>query len=333
MAEFSYENDIAPLQGNYFADRLNTQEAVGLQNIYNEAAAPIAEDVMKLGAAADRRKLSAMAFERQSFMLQEAKDKARRDREYESLLPEVSAKLSEALSDPTADPFTAMERVSQLQMQYPRAAAGNETIRGLFSAATGNLNAKFKRMDYFERKKDSHLRRVQAWADRGEPDIAKAIALETDGIDPSEANSITTAGVVQKRAAEEAATKRDAAARQGLGEAQRKSLERRIDSAFDVLNSLKDESGNDALDLSVLAGDTPAAKPPEFNLDKQSRRKLTLLVSRLSKHKVADLKDYPNEKLFDVASELLAREQSKFDVLQGVAPPRAATKPVRAWNQ
>jgi len=184
MAEFSYTDDIAPMRGDFFnTGPLSSRESQSIQKQYGPQITELQNNIVKLEGERFRMQAADLAYERSMFEFDQAKERAKREREEMSQLGNLSDSLMVVVDDPDKTPFEKSQELSRMKMRAGSSLKGSATS-SLFTGAFDAVKSQAA-----ESQKSRGMLHVVSQS--GDTPHAKVIAGRDGVITPEETDYIT----------------------------------------------------------------------------------------------------------------------------------------------
>ena len=256
MAEFSYADDIAPMRGDFFnTGPLSSRERMSLQKQYGPQITELQNNIAKLEGERFRMRAADLAYERSMFEFEQAKEKARRDREEIEQLSGLSETLQGIVDDPNKTPFEKSQELNRMRMRVPPRGAATSS---LFQGAFGAVDAQAKQA------KPSWL--MYNVAQVGDTDLALQMAQRDGVISPEEEDLIRFSELNETRRTQKAEADRLGEQKDALAAASKSEMSYLDKIVTDVkgINKTKpvtlSEDAPSDLRGAILEGKTEAPK-------------------------------------------------------------------------
>jgi len=163
---FSFADDIAPLKGNFFGTSKYEQGL--LRNRYGPQIEKEQMGVIKIMQALDQQRSSDLRYESNLLALEQAREKAARDRETQAKLPSFFEDATNIVGNKDASIEEQQESLFALGMKYPTLLSTNAAASSMMTGASNILGTR--------------VRADNAKADRSEKQVNKILPVYKDAI-------------------------------------------------------------------------------------------------------------------------------------------------------
>ena len=145
MQDFSYERDIAPLQQRFFRSvygnrSIDPRDRAAMASGFATQLGSAFEQQAKLRDLDAQRRNRELTYRAGLFSLEQAREKANRERTMLEALPKVTGELDAILTDPAADPETQRVQLSRWGLQNSGLLSTNDAARTAYSAAISGIS-------------------------------------------------------------------------------------------------------------------------------------------------------------------------------------------------
>jgi hypothetical protein len=165
MPQFNYQQDIAPYKGNHFGSSLRPSERQMMSNRYGAEEDKALDRTLKIAMAMESMRHSDLRYETGVFALQQAKEKAARERESNARMKPFMDDLNAAINDPEKSPYERDEAVSKVAMQYPNLLAVNPAAGKIFAGAAGATSTQIRGLEYQTRQTNREFTQASGYSD------------------------------------------------------------------------------------------------------------------------------------------------------------------------
>jgi hypothetical protein len=143
--DFSYERDIAPLQQRFFRSvygnrSIDPRDRASMASGFATQLGSAFEQQAKLRDLDAQRRNRELTYRAGLFSLEQAREKANRERTMLEALPKVTSELDAILADPAADPETQRVQLSRWGLQNSGLLSTNDAARTAYSAALSGIS-------------------------------------------------------------------------------------------------------------------------------------------------------------------------------------------------
>lgn len=163
---FSFADDIAPLKGNFFGTSKYEQGL--LRNRYGPQIEKEQMGAIKIMQALDQQRSSDLRYESNLLALEQAREKAARDRETQAKLPSFFEDATNIVGNKDASIAEQQESLFALGMKYPTLLSTNAAASSMMTGASNILGTR--------------VREDNAKADRSEKQVNKILPVYKDAI-------------------------------------------------------------------------------------------------------------------------------------------------------
>lgn len=141
MAEeaFSYENDIAPLQGRNFGGGLYSPTSI--RAMQTEAL----QNATQIKQMENRGRIADLEYERAKIQLDAVKREAQQQTEMARLYPTISQRITGLLDDPSKGAIEKLTELEKARLEYGQSAIENPAFNRMFDNATTTVRVRDER--------------------------------------------------------------------------------------------------------------------------------------------------------------------------------------------
>jgi len=140
--KFSFDDDIAPLKGNFFGTSKYEQGL--LRNRYGPQIEKEQMGAIKVMQAFDQQRNSDLRYESNLLALEQAREKSARDRETQAKLPSFFEDATNIVGNKDASILDQQESLFALGMKYPTLLSTNSAAASMMTGASNILGARVK---------------------------------------------------------------------------------------------------------------------------------------------------------------------------------------------
>lgn len=145
MQDFSYERDIAPLQQRFFRSvygnrSIDPRDRASMASGFATQLGSAFEQQAKLRDLDAQRRNRELTYRAGLFSLEQAREKANRERTMLEALPKVTSELDAMVADPTADSEAQRVQLSRWAMRNAGLLSTNDAARTAYSAALSGIS-------------------------------------------------------------------------------------------------------------------------------------------------------------------------------------------------
>lgn len=299
-AGFSFEEDFAPMRGEYFGG-LTAYGAAKQAALDRDTALQIAE-IQEQARSRD------MAFQQQQMLLNRQIEDTRRQRDAFEKIPEVTQGITSILDDPAKDDATKAADITRLKINYAPFIAVEPSLSGLFATAENQVEARQK-----EKERTNGL--ANALMQTGQTEALKTIAKDWDS--PEAGKYIVAAEAIASARKAESESRR-AADSTKLAQEQAEKLRtgemKYLDDYTSFLRTLDpmEDEGEDMAPTTLKGGKqktTPVKKARPFEFAPQDR----IILERMFRDLNPAFEDQ------DISGKVITDEKLFRDVLKSVS--------------
>ena len=280
---FSFQGDIAPMRGSFFQSGLSSREGSYLAKKYGPNMDDM-KDMLTIQSRLAAIRNSDLAYQSNLEDLQNRRDKAARERDLESRIPDLISQV-QGIRGTEEDPSTQAKKIAELQLQNPYLA--NTTLGSkVIAAASSSVNARAqeiaKRENKEKEERTKYMNTLKPYIETGGVDQVVGIIDADDVRTADEIEALNLAQYNRDRAQQIGAQERGVKQRDAFI----KKQDSLVTSGYKALDNIKYTNGEEGPPISTANGS--AAAP---TLTPESRRDLERVLARLEQKSLKEIRE------------------------------------------
>jgi len=280
---FSFQGDIAPMRGSFFQSGLSSREGSYLAKKYGPDMDDM-KDMLTIQSRLAAIRNSDLAYQSNLEDLQNRRDKAARERDLESRIPDLISQV-QGIRGTEEDPSTQAKKIAELQLQNPYLA--NTTLGSkVIAAASSSVNARAqeiaKRENKEKEERTKYMNTLKPYIETGGVDQVVGIIDADDVRTADEIEALNLAQYNRDRAQQIGAQERGVKQRDAFI----KKQDSLVTSGYKALDNIKYTNGEEGPPISTANGS--AAAP---TLTPESRRDLERVLARLEQKSLKEIRE------------------------------------------
>lgn len=288
---FSFQGDIAPMRGSFFQSGLSSREGSYLAKKYGPDMDDM-KDMLTIQSRLAAIRNSDLAYQSNLEDLQNRRDKAARERDLESRIPDLISQV-QGIQGTEDDPSTQAKKIAELQLQNPYLASttlGSKVIAAASSAVSARAQEIVKQENKEKEERTKYMNTLKPYIETGGVDQVAGIIDADDVRTADEIEALNLAQYNRDRAQQIGAQERGVKQRDAFI----KKQDSLVTSGYKALDNIKytngeggtlkfDEQGN-----AISTANGSAAAP---TLTPESRRDLERVLARLEQKSLKEIRE------------------------------------------
>jgi len=314
---FSFQGDIAPMRGSFFKSGLSSREGSYLAKKYGPDTKDM-KDMLTIQSQLASIRNSDLRYEATLADLKNSKDKAARERDLESRIPNLVSQIND-INDAEGDSGSKAKALTELQLKNPylaNSSLGSSIIGTAYKSLELQEKERIKIENKEKEERGKYMSRLKPYAESGGVDEVTAM-IDADGVRTEDEQSALDFAQYARRSGQDKISQQAGAKARTDFIAKNNAI---VKSAFSALDSLS-YTGDDKEQMKFVDGvaQPPTAEGGPSVLKPQSRKKLERIYARITKQSLKDVRELKladddlQDELYDAAYAMeMDIENSQF---------------------
>jgi len=318
---FSFEGDIAPMRGSFFKSGLSSREGSYLAKKYGPDTKDM-KDMLTIQSQLASIRNSDLRYEATLADLKNSKDKAARERDLESRIPNLVSQIND-INDAEGDSGSKAKALTELQLKNPYLAnsgLGSSIIGTAYKSLELQEKERIKIENKEKEERGKYMSRLKPYAESGGVDEVTAM-IDADGVRTEDEQSALDFAQYARRSGQDKISQQAGAKARTDFIAKNNAIVKSAFSALDSLSYTGDDKGGLAFDPETqqFMMKEPSDTGGPSVLKPQSRKKLERIYARITKQSLKDVRELKladddlQDELYDAAYAMeMDIENSQF---------------------